>query len=541
MQRTLENKNNNLFLIFNFKGLKCAIVTLLTLLWLTQAVFAQAPPNSTTAGAFKSGAAGSYPLSGFDNINYFNGNLGVNLPLATVGGRGDASFTMMMTVGDDGWRVDVRRELEGSCYPSNLCNYKNFYYPYFGRDTSGFKAGLGPGMMRAMHTGVYGQSTCTGTNTSLAERLTTVTFAMPGGATVELRDRQYDGRPMPGTQCNTSNGPSRGNIFDSKDGSGMTFVSDTAIEDKWTPDPEGVSGTLYLKNGVRYRIDNGRVSRITDRNGNWISFTYGDLYGSNNYVATDSLGRQTTVQTSANGSLVTITTTRQNNTASTVKIYPYELTLNGCQPLTYSQAFPQLNGAVRDWGNSPAGGCYGHRVELPDGRSYRFYYNQYSDLARIELPTGGAYEYDWAGVGSASGAFSTGDYSDPRYTRGYVYRRITERRIYDEGGTGANYTSKQTISGTLNSGNYGASVKEYVNGNSVPISRTDHSYFGDPMSSLYTSNPYYNEGWQLGREYQTDIYAGDGTQLLRRVQQTYQQALLLVGIVSIINNAHQVS
>ena len=34
-------------------------------------------------------------------------------------------------------------------------------------------------------------------------------------------------------------------------------------------------------------------------------------------------------------------------------------------------------------------------VELPNGRTYQFRYNSYGEVARIELPTGGATEYDW--------------------------------------------------------------------------------------------------------------------------------------------------
>ena len=32
---------------------------------------------------------------------------------------------------------------------------------------------------------------------------------------------------------------------------------------------------------------------------------------------------------------------------------------------------------------------------LPDGLSYRFYYNQYDDLTRIDLPTGGSIKYEY--------------------------------------------------------------------------------------------------------------------------------------------------
>jgi YD repeat-containing protein len=56
------------------------------------------------------------------------------------------------------------------------------------------------------------------------------------------------------------------------------------------------------------------------------------------------------------------------------------------QALSEYQLFPELNAASE--------GIYDPRVvssvELPDGRRYRFYYNHYGELARAELPTGGA-------------------------------------------------------------------------------------------------------------------------------------------------------
>ena len=289
----------------------------------------------------------------------------------------------------------------------------------------------------------------------------------------EFRDEQYDGKPLPGINCGwyyPENGPSRGTVFKSRDGSGMTFVSDTVIRDYWQSSGINVSGNLYLKNGVRYRIDNGGVSRITDRNGNWINFVGFNNSNGYGYVATDSLGRETKVET-APDSITTITSTRENNVTRAIKIYPGGQLRSDYQPLTYAQAFPELNGSVRDWGNSLVGTIGISRVELPDGRNYRFYHNQYSDIARIELPTGGAYEYEWAGVGTASGAYASPDNADPRYTRGYIYRRVNERRIYDNGATGANYTSKTSITGTI--------AREYVAGNATPISRTDHFYYGD--------------------------------------------------------------
>src|SRR2546427_12401 len=60
--------------------------------------------DGTTPTALAAGApAGSYGLSGFDNINLFNGNLNFRLPLVHVGGRGMAGYTMMLPI-EQRWR-----------------------------------------------------------------------------------------------------------------------------------------------------------------------------------------------------------------------------------------------------------------------------------------------------------------------------------------------------------------------------------------------------------------------------------------------------
>jgi hypothetical protein len=60
----------------------------------------------------------------------------------------------------------------------------------------------------------------------------------------------------------------------------------------------------------------------------------------------------------------------------------------------------------------------------------------------VVLPSGGAFEYDYAqGLtdGATSGLFTVG-------SNKYVYRRLIERRIYPTGNSGANFESKITYS-----------------------------------------------------------------------------------------------
>jgi YD repeat-containing protein len=477
-----------------------------------QTAFAQAPPSSTRPSG--------YQISYSGDVNYYNGNVSFNLPLLTVGGRGEASFTMIATVGDQKWSVDVTRELQYCNVPGNpqLCVYKNIYTPTMNSQYTPIKAGLGPGMMRAIHTGKYSSASCTGTNTAFYQRLTTIIFAMPGGGSVTLRDTLNDGKPMDASPCHAIDGPTRGTIFEAWDGSGITFVSDTALEDKWASAQSSPTGNLYFKNGVKYRIENGAVTKITDRNGNWVNFTYSDTNfpSSSSYTATDSIGRTVSVE----GGLVTFKGT--NGANRTIKVFGSGGLRSDYSQLTWSQAFPELNGAQRYTGLMDVSGI--DRIELPDGRNYRFKYSPYSELARIELPTGGAIEYDWTkgydswgGSGAFAGSESTA-YSWTAY--GYVYRRAIEKRVYDNGASGANYSNKTTIQKPVNSTI--AVVKEYEAGNSTPTSRSDHYYHGDPLSGFQLQDPFYPESFLTGMEYQTDVYAGDGAQLLRRRESSWQ-------------------
>ena len=62
--------------------------------------------GKTPSGMAPGSPAGSYPLSGFENINLFNGNLSFHLPLLTVGGRGTVSSVIMLGLNTKNWRVN---------------------------------------------------------------------------------------------------------------------------------------------------------------------------------------------------------------------------------------------------------------------------------------------------------------------------------------------------------------------------------------------------------------------------------------------------
>ena len=62
-------------------------------------------------------------------------------------------------------------------------------------------------------------------------------------------------------------------------------------------------------------------------------------------------------------------------------------------------------------------------MELPNGQKYLFRYNTYGELARVTLPTGGSFEYDWLPYSGTSGGGEYGDFM--------IYRRVRERRVYE--------------------------------------------------------------------------------------------------------------
>ena len=84
----------------------CAIAILLLLV--TASVKAQA--SSTSEGSTPTGLApgaptGSYSLSGFENVNLFNGNLNFNLSPMQIGGRGGAGMPISLSLDSVHWTV----------------------------------------------------------------------------------------------------------------------------------------------------------------------------------------------------------------------------------------------------------------------------------------------------------------------------------------------------------------------------------------------------------------------------------------------------
>lgn len=500
---------------------------LLSTLLLTLAAQAQTTTSTVTDGRTPSGMqagapAGSYALSDFDNVNLYNGNLSFRLPLMKIGGRGSAQSTVILALNLKSWHVKHVHKV----FPNG--NEQDFYSPtQLGWVSYG---GYGAGQLSGRGLGLQ-----TSSNFSCrwySKTLSRITFSTADGTEYELRDVQSGGQPLSST-C--TQGASRGTVFITADGTAATFISDTTIYDNpqiGINGPLGFapSGYLLLRDGTRYRVDGGLITWIRDRNGNQMSFTY-DAYGRVT-TTTDSLGRQATFNydvsdVSPYGLCDQIIFSGFDGTQRIIRISKTSLgnvlrpgagysikTLGGANGL-----FPELNNASTSTTFNPTVSSI---AWLPDGRSYKLYYNSYGELARVELPTGGAYEYDMT---PGSGVITACQFCDEPE----IYRRVMERRVYPNGASGSSFERKEVYTNVESVGSTTSTVTvERINSVGTVLARDRHFFQGSALDSLFTGAVAYPYStWYEGNENQTEILdtvgsAGTAT-VLRRVVYTRMQ------------------
>jgi RHS repeat-associated protein len=150
---------------------------------------------------------------------------------------------------------------------------------------------------------------------------------------------------------------------------------------------------------------------------------------------------------------------------------------------------------------------------LPDNRQYRIWHNNYGEVARLDLPTGGRIEYDYTGGFNASASGVVGGLVG-------IHRRVVSRRVY------LNTTDTVPVEETKYSRPSAidpATVRQVVPGTEINLSYTKHYVFGDPTSSMsYSVDPTkYNE-WNDGLEWKTEFYDASGTTLIKRVERNFQ-------------------
>jgi RHS repeat-associated protein len=470
----------------------------------------------TPSGLAPGAPVGSYALSGFDTINPYSGGMSFNLPLLSIRGRGSADYTIRLPI-EQKWSVNHSTADDGQG------RHYDFYDAEFNAFILGTRAGYGPGALYGRQVASNYQY-CDYAGSFLPTRtLTRFTFATPDGTEYELHDVQTDGNPFYVGTC-AFNGTSRGKVFKTADGSAATFISDQPVVDQIFiySGVIGGSGYLFLRDGTRYRIDGGTVTWMTDRNGNKLTFEY------NNFALVssikDSLNREVAIEYNVNDvapyGLCDRITYKGFDGATRIIRVSYDSLANvlraGFSVQNSQNCFPELNNASSY--SACTGGALVSAVWLPerpdhsDRRSYKFYYNNYSELARVELPTGGAFEYDWAG------GYNNGPTSGAVCFDCSIYRRVTERRVYSDG---VNLESQMSISkpDTLSGGavqsNSFVETDEYDSANRL-MNSVRHYYFGHAWQSMLPNDPVGYPDWHDGREYQTETLDSNGSTVLRR-------------------------
>ena len=264
-----------------------AVLLIYALSFAASAQTRSATDGSTPLGLQPGAPAGSYALSGFDNVNIYNGSLSFQLSLLQVSGRGGAQVPLLLPIAGK-WRVsDVSIPQFGGGVIHRYLPIQSWW--------ENNERKYSPGTMAGRQAGLD-EIECPDGTKVFAYSITRLTFTSPDGTEYELRDQLTGGQPANNGLCNYLNPPSRGTVFITSDGSAATFISDTTIYDQpISPNPGEIypSGYFLLRDGTRYRIDNGLVSWVRDRNGNKLTFSY----DGNNRVSTitDSLKRQITI------------------------------------------------------------------------------------------------------------------------------------------------------------------------------------------------------------------------------------------------------
>lgn len=474
----------------------------------------QATDGATPLGLSSGSPAGSYAVSDFESVNLYNGTLSFQMPLLKVAGRGGAGYPAMIRL-EQKWLVN--KQQNGPGVPTSYWAEPNWWNNEGGGMARTYTAG---GLhIRQGHSEQFDLG-CNGYYI-YRQTVTRLTFSAPDGTEYEMRDQQTNGKPIQQALCGSAF--NRGKVFVTSDGSAATYISDTDITDLYYNGlyDHDLNGYLLLRDGTRFRVEAGKIKWMRDRNGNKLTFTHDvnqDPYGRLTSV-TDSLNRQVTIiyATSSipydeirfNGFGAVPRTIRvgQNSLGNSLR--------SGFTIQTAQQLFPELNASTMI-NHNPTVISY---VELPDGRRYQFQYNSYAELARVVLPTGGAIEYDYAAGltnGAASGVFSV-------VNEKYIYRRVIERRMYPDGGTGTAYASKTTYSRPeTTTANVGYVISDTLNSAGALLGRSHHYFYGSPRVS-FSQKPTEYPGWKDGREYKTESFDTNGTTLLRRVEQTFAQ------------------
>ncbi|HYV06506.1 MAG TPA: hypothetical protein VFB82_18060, partial [Blastocatellia bacterium] len=464
-----------------------------------QSQYDRGTPPQHAAGV---SSIGSYIAADVGTVNLGNGSLNFKLPLGNVGGRG---FWLPLTLNYSSKIWSARR---GDVFnPDPAPGHRDpvtwGQYSDDGADITYFVAGgwtIGAApYLRARGQGITSHHNPSNDCTDYDWMLVKLTLVLPDKGEIELRDDAKDGSPssaiLDSFGCRAKDS-GRGTRWHATDGSAAIFINQNN---------DGVvngdlAGVVITSDGTRYHFINAgivspigatgvnhlaRCDWVEDRNGNKIIISYPDGF---HVIYTDQMGRTTTVQwddplgtrlTDPDNPgvilaiLVTLPAaggglhyykikTGVMNANYRGGISPLLPVFNGNSEFTFvgTALFNGGTDAGLDWID---GKPVLTQLILPDNRALTFKYNEFGEVAEVQLPTGGKVQYDYQSllldstsgsglpVGNTLGAESIA--AGGGNVRA-VDRAVTTRRTYPDGSTlEATWTYSYKQSLDLTSGN----------------------------------------------------------------------------------------
>jgi YD repeat-containing protein len=454
-------KSRDIFLTTKFST-RIVLVLLLCVGW----TVAQSSLDKGTPAESKPGTStpSTYAPDKLETVNLGNGNLSMNLPLVSIGGRGSAAFTLGLSYNSKVWSTQHEKEDTGVDPAGTPLPYLHHYYARYDQGSmespnrmplgGGWSISLGPALkVRKVNIGPHKCSN--NRNTCYEWILTKLSLVLPDGAEVELRDQFTQGAPhWVGSAPPDGSDRFRGRVWLAGDGSATTYVSDV---DNGVVNNQ-LSGWVFLADGTRIRMEgdtwgmSARFTKIIDRNGNFIVVDYANAAG---IAYTDELGRQVILNWAAPAP-ATITIKGYSGVPDrviSIDVQPIGA-LDGAgvasnlrsdfrslpRPFTSGD---YLRTAQGDWdhtiigphtdlflGSESGDNVDEHyaitRVDLLDGRSLRFRYNQFGEVAEVTYPGGGVSQIDYQRF-QTSMCEGIAPYTDT------LDRRVTQRRLLTDG------------------------------------------------------------------------------------------------------------
>lgn len=530
----------------------------LSALALAQGAYDSGTPAESKAGA---STASTYAADKIETVNLANGNLSMNVPLASVGGRGSAGFTLALSYNSKLWSSEHERVETGQDPFGSPTNYYHHYYARFDEGSmsspnrltlgSGWSISLGPALkMRRVNIGGH---PCSGTinsrNTCYDWVLTKLSLVLPDGGEVELRDQYTQGAPHYVGGVYGAGDRWRGRVWQAGDGSAATFVSDAdngVVNDQ-------LAGWVFLADGTRLRMEadqygqSAHCIKIADRNGNFVTIDQNPTTYTTTY--TDELGRQV-VLGSASPSVITVTTKGYAGVADrTVSInvaqigaadaygvlsnlradfrsLPRPFTSGDYQRNSDSEIEHTIQGAHTDLFSGSEGAeniddQYAvTTLTLPDGHTLRFRYNQYGEVSEVIYPGGGASQLDYQG-------FVTSMCEGISPFQNVLDRRVVQRRVLADGANTDAVWLYSRGTGSVNGVSYPTATVEARQGTATGTLLLSEKHFFLALKAEYrtchavrtgdvSSDGTGYERWDNAKEFRVETQTGSGTRVTVR-------------------------